>query len=795
MKRCPFILPILITLFHANLCSSQVCDSLEAEVVIQFTTDNFGFDFGLALVDVDKEDTIINYLFTEFQSNSTYFINECINLNTCHKIILTDTYGDGFQMEGNIEITFQDQVIFEDENFGDFHEVYFNCLEGSYCEKSKEISIGNYVQNIVNGWYLFKPTKIGRYKISTCNIDSTCNTTLWIYEECSPEQTNSEEGYIFYNDKNEACGGRANISAPLDPNKEYIIRLKNDLSFCSSVDFELSYLGSIVGCMDSKACNFNPLATEDDGSCIDWTDPKCHDGPDLAINRDVIGNSIRVDSIENLDDCFINEQCLNGYGMREILRFTTHIANVGNLDYFVGNQVDNPEQFEVDECHGHNHILNYAQYIFYDQSGKEIPIGSKQGFCFTDSNCPSDDMYKFSCLEQGISPGCYDIYDAALNCQWLDITDVPDGKYIFVAIVNPTFRRDAVGRAEKDSLNNRAQLCLELTRKNGSPEVIVDWDCEEYVDCNGIINGSTQIDCLGICNGMNLSGDINEDRIIDQNDIDKYLTSILTNDTYTDCTDLFVNKNIDIYDAYLLNSCLLYGETHIHESDFTEHSHCQFPSGIYNSRDSMHLELIQGLNENYVDVFISNPSDGLKAFEFQFQGIEIESIIEMNDNPDQVFDIRFNPGTGIIAALSIEENHIPRSNDPQHLVRIHFGNHDGELCLDPLNSYLVSTNEELVALSVLESCIPIVISNTYNLDAEANVIIIPNPTKNSIQFSESIKGVYNQYSIIDINGKLIRLDQQLHYSESISVQSLLSGMYILQLKGKESSLLMKFVKE
>ena len=66
---------------------------------------------------------------------------------------------------------------------------------------------------------------------------------------------------------------------------------------------------------------------------------------------------------------------------------------------------------------------------------------------------------RFSCGtgNQGISVNCGDLYGRYLDCQWIDITDVPHGFYLLRLIVNP----DSLV-PETDHANNIVTCAIEL---------------------------------------------------------------------------------------------------------------------------------------------------------------------------------------------------------------------------------------------------------------------------------------------------------------------------------------------
>lgn len=135
---------------------------------------------------------------------------------------------------------------------------------------------------------------------------------------------------------------------------------------------------------------------------------------------------------------------------RTLLRFSVNVLNFGTADFtpYVPRS-----DWEWHSCHNHFHSYeNFAQYDIVDRNGKEVAEGHKASFCLEDVNCANGGVKRYSCEQhrQGISVNCYDSYAYDIDCQWIDITDVPHGNYTLTVSVNPGQRR-----AEMDFSNNK----------------------------------------------------------------------------------------------------------------------------------------------------------------------------------------------------------------------------------------------------------------------------------------------------------------------------------------------------
>ena len=95
-----------------------------------------------------------------------------------------------------------------------------------------------------------------------------------------------------------------------------------------------------------------------------------------------------------------------------------------------------------------------------DKNHRKVAEGHKASFCLEDTECDSGVEQFFNCSNkgnQGISVGCADNYKNDIDCQWIDITDVPSGNYSIRVNVNPT--RNV---PESDYSNNAAYCRVKI---------------------------------------------------------------------------------------------------------------------------------------------------------------------------------------------------------------------------------------------------------------------------------------------------------------------------------------------
>ncbi|AGC41444.1 FG-GAP repeat-containing protein [Myxococcus stipitatus DSM 14675] len=160
--------------------------------------------------------------------------------------------------------------------------------------------------------------------------------------------------------------------------------------------------------------------------------------PDLTVDKDALQRSVHVTwRTFAAEGCEVKEQCVNAPGRRKLLRFSTVIQNLGNRSAILPSIAENPDLYVYDECHRHDHLINFAAYELRDTSGQSVLTGRKQGFRLLDlfSYC-ADAAPQGVYGSMGISPGWADIYTVDTPCQWVDITDLPDGTYDFQVSVD-----------------------------------------------------------------------------------------------------------------------------------------------------------------------------------------------------------------------------------------------------------------------------------------------------------------------------------------------------------------------
>lgn len=738
-----------------------------------------------------------------FMSGLSNSDSVCVPSGTCLKFQINDSYGDGICCtQGNGSYTVYINGVFAVTG-GEYEHVetrFLNCPPGSNCDNPFAASTDSVFS--VTGpsqWYAFTPDSTGVYNISTCFPSNTCNTRIWVYDHCASLQFDSlQAGTLFYNDT--ACGNNAFVNAGLQANVTYYIRVGGDASCTDSiVEWEMTYGGPIVGCTDSTACNYNPLATISNGTCVYPGDPNCTSGPDLSVNQSLILNSLSLGNTNGNDVCLIGEGCLSGYGMRQIINFSTQISNIGDADYYIGPPQVGNSQFVYDQCHGHWHYAGYAQYELYDAAHNPMQAGFKNGFCVLDLMCFTGTA-KFGCSNMGITAGCADEYGAGLQCQWIDVTDIPAGQYTLVVKVNWDHSPDKLGRVEKRFDNNNAAVCFTLSRSAQNVPSIsnISANCAPIIDCLGDTFGLAMADCDGVCNGPRLSGDLNTDTVQNSNDLLLYMDDIVNTAAAVTCNDLNGDGTLDITDASLLSACINFTNgSHTHPGGTQNtHRHCQFPYNILNTNDTVHLGLgAFNTTDKYFDIEVLNPDCDVLSFEYIIGGADIDSIVVLDTAYHAI--IRFNSVTGLVAVMAPDEHGLLKSSAPRAVFRVYYSSMSSNtVCL---SSFIDAVNRdyEETLHRIYNGCVTITgISVLYN---SPMMTVVPNPSSGEFHIkAETLSGASAKLEVMDVTGHLIQQRDVMMNADrdliiDLSAQPL--GVYLLRLTTGEVMLTQRLMKQ
>lgn len=788
-KLLTTLLILLVTHSTQYAWATTDCPPGEQMIEIEIRTDRFGYETSWELLDVNGE-TIIGIQRGVYGNNRLYSHRICVPIASCLTFNINDSYGDGISTPGFFKISSEDELILGNQAFDKTAQFRLFCQNGEACDDPTDIVVNaSYATVFDDHWYRFSPDSVGLYLINTCGTNS-CDTKIWVYDTCEGNGGREDNaGTIFFNDDTDDCGIQAHVQAFLQPGKAYLIRIGDKLNDCTGpVEWEIQYLGQVEGCTDPNSCNFNPLATVDDGNCIPRYDPACPQGPDLAINEELLISSLKLDTIHVNDQCLIQEQCVSGYGKRDIIRFDTEIHNIGEKAYFLGVPNTSNNQFTWNNCHNHFHYEGYAEYVVYDALGNKIPGGFKNGFCVMDLACPTGEQ-QFSCDLMGISPGCLDRYWAELECQWIDVTDLPDGMYTLVTRINWNNAPDFLGQYEESIDNNWAQVCVFLDRSSGQLEMTVDPYCDPVSDCAGQPYGAAQLDCEGVCNGQAVSGDIDGNGVLNQNDLVLYMDGIMTESLVaTPCLDLSGDGEITIYDAALLQSCIRYGQSHIHAGQGT-HDHCEFPSGLQNRRDSVQLTVSEvNYKMGYIDIAIKNPISDIMAYQLKMDGFSIiraESLIDPITYP---VTLRNNINKAVVAGLPFEEATIRKSDAFQPLCRIHFFDiNNSIICLDEVIELVNEYGEQVIPI-ISEGCVELgLVSVESSPSSTIAISVQPNPAKHQTKllFSNPRLEAF-RLEVFNSKGQKVFTTNNIRAEQfTLPVENLPTGHYYFRLSGSQ----------
>ena len=801
MKYC---LLFTIFLFSTFMMQATACTGSQSQIKVVLMTDGYPAETSWKIFNASG--AIVAQSGTPLSPNTLYTDSLCVPNGQCYTFKIFDTYGDGICCtygHGYFKVFLDGVLKRYDSTFGSINVTMLGCPPGQDCSTAPTVGLGAHTAPGPNYWYAFTPATTGVYTISDCNQGNSCNTKLWMYDYCTNLVYDTSNIATIYYANNNCNTLNETINASLIAGHTYYIRVGDVQSSCTgdSIHFSITQNPAVTGCLDTAACNFNPFATIA-GPCIYYPSVLCPTGPDLAIDSAYLTNSITTSISNSTDVCTIREGCLNGYNARELINFSTKIANIGATDFSAGTPPLNPNAYspiyEYDPCHAHWHFKDYAEYLLIDSNNNIIPIGYKNGFCVLDLGCTTGTA-KFGCNNMGITSGCFDVYASGLPCQWVDVTGIPDGHYKLIVRANWIPRPDFYGRYEVSYFNNWARVCINKYHDaQGMVQAQIIPNCAPYIDCMGVQNGLSVKDCAGTCNGTRLTGDLNQDSLRNGTDVTNYLIGAVNNTLpATTCNDLNADQKITVTDAALLFDCFKHGPNGIPLG----HSHrpCKFPDKITNPNQhaSFSLGSIDYIN-NIINVYILNPDSKILGYQLNIKGLHL--IGAQNSITGYNPQIHFTPAGGVIV-LTNDEVPIPKNQVTTQLLRLAFDAIDSNhVCIQNIVAVDNEAYEEIMTAVVDSACVaavptvtPTAVGHTGMWQPAHNVY--PNPFSNTAHLivDDPARAFYT-VTLFDVLGRALRTyPAQNTATLAIDKGSLSPGMYYLQVQSSSGQFQEKLI--
>lgn len=154
--------------------------------------------------------------------------------------------------------------------------------------------------------------------------------------------------------------------------------------------------------------------------------------------------------------------------------------------------------YATTETHEHWHLQGFETYeLLRAPDGDRARPDRKTGFCLGDryetakgepvDGEPDRPVWTDECgrdqpglllVREGISPGYGDDYDPELEGQYMDVTNVPAGRYLLVHRANPQRAIE-----ESDYENNAASVLIQVRRAGAIPSVRVLARCPDAATC------------------------------------------------------------------------------------------------------------------------------------------------------------------------------------------------------------------------------------------------------------------------------------------------------------------------